>query len=154
MQVHVADYLGVKIEQTFSWDYQVSAVCSKLSRKVGLLSRIRKSTPNDILLKIYNTSIQPLIDYALTIWGNTSLSNLSQVQRIQNYAARIITNQFDYINVRGIDLVKSLGWMSVKQRYEYFYLLLMFKCIHGLAPNYLCNHIIMELRLPVGKQGL
>jgi len=114
---------------------------------VGMLSRIRKSTPKEIMLKIYTSSIQPTIDYALTVWGNTSLQNLNSVQRIQNYAARIITGQFDYINVRGIDLVKKLGWMSISQRYQYFCLLLMFKCVHGLAPHYLCNNVIMKCEI-------
>ena len=143
-QVNTADYLGVKIEQSLLWDSQIQKVCSQLSRKVGLLSRLRKTISKEILMKIYMTSIQPCIDYALTIWGNTTLKNLAKVQRIQNYAARIITGEFDYINVRGVDLVKKLGWMSVKQRFDYFCLLLMFKCIHGLAPDYLTCNIIME----------
>lgn len=143
-QVNVADYLGIKIQNDLLWDSQIQKVCSQLSRKVGMLSRLRKSLSPEILIKIYMTTIQPCIDYALTIWGNTTLKNLDKVQRIQNYAARLITGQFDYINVRGIDLVKQLGWMSIQQRFDYFCILLTFKCIHGQAPNYLTCNIIME----------
>ena len=143
-QVDVVKYLGVTLEKSLSWDYHVNDVCSKLSKKVGMLARIRKSTPHEILLKIYNSVVQPTIDYCLTVWGNTTTCNLNKIQRIQNYAARIMTNEFDYINVRGIELVKRLGWMSVKQRFNYFCLLLMFKCIHGQAPDYLCNNVVME----------
>ena len=55
--------------------------------------------------------VQPGFDYALTIWGFTSQYNLSKVQRLQNRAARIITGEFDYIHVRGIDMVNNLKWM-------------------------------------------
>ena len=34
--------------------------------------------------------------------------------------------------------------MTVKQRCMYFTAILMFKCIHGLAPSYLVNDIIMN----------
>ena len=44
-------------------------------------------------------------------------------------------------------MVRLLKWMSVKQRYEYFCLLLMFKCVHGQAPDYLCNNVIMECEI-------
>ena len=57
---------------------------------------------------IYQGIIQARFDYALTIWGFTSQYKLSKVQRLQNMAARIITGEFDYIHVRGIDIVKNL----------------------------------------------
>lgn len=46
--------------------------------------------------------------------------------------------------VHGADLVKQLGWMSV---IDYFCLLLIFKCIHGQAPDYICYNIIMECEI-------
>ena len=146
-QTNVADYLGVQIHENLLWDCQIMNVCKKLSRKVGMLSRLRKSTPRELLLKIYMSSIQPTIDYALTVWGSTTKSNLNCLQRIQNYAARVITGEFDYINVRGADIVEQLKWMNVFQRYHYFCLLLMFKCVHGQAPDYLCNNVIMECEM-------
>ena len=85
--------------------------------------------------------IQPKIDYAISIWGYTSRQNLNKIQRLQNRAARTITGNPDYVNTRGIELVKTLKWMCVSQRRYYFMLLLMFKSIHGLAPDYLCDVI-------------
>ena len=81
--------------------------------------------------------IQPKIDYAISIWGYTSRQNLNIIERLQNRAARIITGNHDYVNTRGIELVKTLKWVCVSQRRYYFMLLLMFKSIHGLAPD--CN---------------
>ena len=34
-------------------------------------------------------------------------------------------------------MIKSLGWMNLKQRYFYFTSILVFKCLHGLAPQHL-----------------
>ena len=51
---------------------------------------------------------------------------------------------FDYINTRGIDLVKSPGLYTIEERRDYFLAILMFKSIHGLAPAYLCNQVVMN----------
>ena len=67
--------------------------------------------------------------------------NLSRVQRLQNRAARIITGNFDYINVRGIDIVKRLKWMNVIERRDYLVALIVFKCIRGMAPTYISDCI-------------
>ena len=34
--------------------------------------------------------------------------------------------------------------MNVHERRDYLMSILMFKCIHGLAPDYLCNEINMQ----------
>ena len=57
--------------------------------------------------------------------------------------ARIVSNNFDYINVRGLDLVHKLGWQDLDQRVKYFTSTLMFKCIHETAPYYLSDNVTM-----------
>ena len=71
------------------------------------------------------------------------------MQRLQNRDARIITGEFDYIHVRGIDIVKNLKWMNVIQRRDYFVALSMFKCIHGMSPSYLSDCITMYNEITV-----
>ena len=80
-------------------------------------------------------------DNAIPVWGFTSQLNLSRVQRLQNRAARIITGNVDYINVRGIDIVKRLKWMNVIARRDYVVALTVFKCIRGIAPTYISDFI-------------
>ena len=72
---------------------------------------------------------------------------------LQNRAARIIAGNFDYTNVRGIDIVKRLKWINIIERRDYFVALTVFKCIRGMAPTYIsdsitiCNEVaIMDTR--------
>ena len=51
---------------------------------------------------------------------------------------------FDYINCRGIDLVKRLNLYTIRERRDYFLATLMFKAIHGIAPHYLSDRIDMH----------
>ena len=57
--------------------------------------------------------------------------------------ARIVCKNFDYINTRGINLVKQLGWLTFTERQRYSTVVLMYKCLINLAPNYLSDNINM-----------
>jgi hypothetical protein len=41
--------------------------------------------------------------------------------------------------VRGIDLVKRLGWQNVRERRDYFTALIVYKSLNGMAPVYLTD---------------
>ena len=142
-QTDTADYLGIRLDNHLVWNAHVKKICSSLGYKINRLSRIKTLAPAHVLNKIYISSIQNVIDYGICSWAYSSSSNICKVQRLQHYAARVITGNYDYINVRGADLVKSLGWMNVVQRRDYFTLLQFFKCIHGDAPVYLSNNITL-----------
>ena len=111
-----------------------------------MFRRLRKILPSSaLLLNVYKTYVQSEIDYGLSIWGGTTDVNLNRVQRIQNLLARIICYNFDYIHSRGIDLVRSLKFQTIRERRDYFLCILMFKCIHGLASHYLSNDVAMHV---------
>ena len=143
--VECCDYLGLKIDKNLTWNKYVNSLCNQLSSKVWFLSRLRKFLPFESLVQIYKSYIQPKIDYAITVWGYCNESNMNKIQRMQNRAVRAIYNNYDYVNVRGTELVSIMNVMNVRQRRDYFMSLLVFKCLHGLAPEYLCNEIIMAI---------
>ena len=140
-QSNCIDYLGVKLDAHLTWHSQIDAVCKKLVFAIFRLGRLRNVIAPNMMLHIYQCIIQPRLDYAITLWGFTSQLNLSRVQRLQNRAARIITGNFDYINVRGIDIVKRLQWMNIIERRDYVVALTVFKCIRGMAPTYISDCI-------------
>ena len=124
-----------------SWDIQTDSISKKLVFIIARLSRLKPVLPSQMLMYIYTSIIQPKIDYAISVWGYTTAHNINKVQRLQNRTARILTGTYDYVNTRGIDLVKTLGLMNVSERRYYFMIILMFKSIDGLVPNYLCDEI-------------
>ena len=110
---------------------------------VHMFRRLRKILPSQLLLNIYKSYVQSKIDYGLSIWGCTTEANLDRIQRTQNLLARIMCNNFDYISFRGIEMVRTLRLQNIRERRDYFICILMFKCIYGLAPHYLCNDVTM-----------
>ena len=63
------------------------------------------------------------------------------VQRLHNAADRIVTGNYDCINYRGEDVVRSLKWQTIKERRHFHMSILMFKCSLNLAPTYLCDQL-------------
>ena len=66
---------------------------------------------------------------------------LSDLQRIQNTAARILTKCGDR-NYPSINRLKKLHWLPVRQRITYTNLILTFKAYHKTVPQYICDLII------------
>ncbi len=89
------------------------------------------------MLKIlYQTCVQPTIDYYITVWGYAPATPIHRVQSFQNRAARIITGVRDG-DIQCLSFVERLGWMDVMERRDYFIGLLMHRCVYGNEPNYL-----------------
>ena len=140
-----AKYFGLWVRNDLSWDDHILELCRKMYYYFHMFRRLRKIIPSALLLNIYKTFVQSKIDYGLSIWGYTTEVDLNRVQWIQNLLARIICNNFDYIHSRGIDLVRSLKLQTTREKRDYFLCVIMFRCIHGLAPYYLSNDVTMHV---------
>ena len=133
-------YLALHIDNHLSFDIMIDHICIKLRSRVSMLQRLNKFVPVSSLNHLYYAFVQPHIDYCLLIWGHTSNNNISRVQKFQNRVARITTQNFDF-NTSGISLVKSLGWLNIKQRMQFLACMLMHKSIHYDAPYYLSDNV-------------
>ena len=135
-QVNSSRYLGIYPDVMLNWSDHIGNLCSNLAPKVGILRRLKHILPKESLLMIYQSTIQSVIDYCITVWGYAPSIYLDHVQSLQNRAARIITGNYDR-EVRGVDLVKDLGWFNIRQRRDYFMGLLVFKALNNMSPVYM-----------------
>ena len=59
-------------------------------------------------------------------------SQIQKLQRIQNFAARLLTLSPKYNHCDITPILRELHWLPVKYRIIYKTLLLAYKCIHGM----------------------
>ena len=76
-------YLGVIIDCNLNWKEHVSELCKKISRGVGILSKLRHFLDVRILIQIYYSIIYPFLRYGVIIWGNTYKTNLESLIILQ-----------------------------------------------------------------------
>ena len=129
--------LGVKIDAHLSWTEQIDQVCSKISSRIYLLSKIKKFLNMESRKLFYSGYILPLIDYCCVIWGNCSNEGLNRILKLQKRAARLILDM-DPLSPSE-PLFKQLGWMRVDDRIKYHKYLLVYKSLRKEAPSYLTD---------------
>ena len=137
-------YLGVIIDQHLLWNKQCNVLIRNVAHKLSMMRRMSSVVPEKILCQVYKSYIQPIIDYGLTIWGQCSKEQVQRVQHMIHLIARMVKKDFDFINSRGADIAKELGWCTLIQRRDYLMSSLMYKCTHGTAPNYLSDYIAYQ----------
>ena len=143
-QVSVMKYLGLYIDDDLKWEAHVSNLTTKVNINNSRLGRARKILPLNTLLKIHNALTVPAIDYAGTVWANFSQTNINKINRLEHMSARAISGNYDFINTRGATLMNDLGMTDFIMRNRYQLSLVMFKAIHGLAPDYITNNILFS----------
>ena len=86
---------------------------------------------------IYNSIVLPHVDYGDVVWQSASSSNLSQLQKIQNRAGRIILKVNPYSHTSISQIHNSLGWHKIQKRQQLHLLLFTYKILNGMAPEYM-----------------
>ena len=84
-------------------------------------------------------SSQPLITHANSLLVNLPNKLLTQLKRLQNAVGKMVVwgRKFDHAK----PLLKSLRWLPIIKRIRFRVAVLIFRCLNGLAPNYLSRLI-------------
>ena len=104
------NFLGVVINSTLKWDKQIAHISLKISRATGVIFRLRRIYPREILLTLYNTLILPHLSYCILVWGS-KIKNNHPLLLLQKKAVRNIANE-DYI-AHSEPLCKSLNILKI-----------------------------------------
>ena len=115
-KVNETETLGMTIDQHLTWSKHVQKKSKKISSAIGALKRIRPFITIDVANKMYKAIIQPHLDYCSTVWDGLGVTLLDKIQKLQNRAARIIT-QSSY-NTSASNLLEELGWNNVLTRWK------------------------------------
>ena len=63
-----------------------------ISRNIGMINKLKFFIPEHILYSLYYTLVLPYINYAILIWGNTCITYLEKIHKLQKWAMRSISN--------------------------------------------------------------
>jgi len=107
-------YLGLVLTEFMDMNITVKYVAMAAQRALGVLiakSKSQGGLPYPVFTKLYDTLVQPIIDYGAAIWGHKSFSC---IQTVQNRAMRY------YLGVGrrtpNVALQGEMGWLGNDQR--------------------------------------
>ncbi len=82
--------------------------------------------------------VLPIFNYCDIIYGTTDHKALRKLQQLQNRGAKTILRVPKYTPIQIV--LNDLKWLPFNKPITYHTHILMFKCLNGLAPNYLSRH--------------
>ena len=127
--------LGVFIDQYISMETHISNTCRIAFYHLCNIGRIRKFLTNESCEQLIHCFITSRIDYCNALFYDLPKRLLKKLQGIQNCAARILTFTKRYEHITPVLI--QLHWLPVVFRIRFKILLLVYKCLNGLAPEYL-----------------
>ena len=68
-QVNEFSFLGLTVNNHMDWNSHITNISNKITKTMGIMNRIKKSIPQQILNLMYNSLILPHIYFCITAWG-------------------------------------------------------------------------------------
>ena len=128
-----APFLGIQIDSQLNWDKHCIKVANTILRNNSVINRVKKLLPPSSLKLLYNSFIQPHLQYGLPVWGGCSGQNKNRIVTIQKRAIRTITKS--YYSSHTEPRIKKIALLKFEDLYKQQCLMLTHDCINNNAPN-------------------
>lgn len=132
-------HLGLIIQCDCRWGEHIDAVARKVNMLIACLRGYKYSLSRKALETMYKSFILPIFDYADVIWDNCTEGQSTILEKLHLEALRIIVG-----GVKGTShykLYEESGFTSLKERRKNHRLILFFKIVNGLCPDYLLEDL-------------
>ena len=130
-------YLGLIFDSNLNWKPYLHELNKKISRGIGVLSKVRYYANRNILHKLHYSIIYPFLTYGLSIWGNTYSSNFKPSIILQKRAIHTIT--FSKPDEQSEPLFKELEILTLTDLVILHNALFVYHYYYDLLPSSFAN---------------
>ena len=138
--------LGTWFDPHLDMDVHITKTCSSAFYYLYNIRHIRKYLSRSSSETLIHAFITSRLDYCNSLLYGLPKYQLSKLQRVMNASARLVYCAPKSCHITPV--LRELHWLPVCYRIEYKIILLTFKVLHGMAPDYL-----RHLRGSVAKNG-
>lgn len=126
--------LGVIIDSSFSFEAHLDNITRIAYFHHRNIAKIRNIMSLHAAEKLVHAFVTSRLDYCNALLSGCSSRTINKLQLVQNAAARVLTRtrRYDYIT----HILFTRHWLPVKFCIDYKILLLTYKALNGLAPQY------------------
>ena len=128
-RVETFKYIGLHLDYCLSYKAHVEYVCNKLNRFFGVFSQLRYKIPDFLVRQTYYSTIFPIINYGLIVYGSCSKSLLNKIQTKQNSLLKFLTKKDRLYPTNELHLNYRI--LKVKNAYD----LLLVNFVHSCLRN-------------------
>ena len=138
--------LGVVFDEQLSFKDHINSTCKSCLITLRNLSTVRNHFTQNAFEILINSLITSKLDYCNSLYAGLPIKTLKPLQLVQNFAARLIFKRKKYDHV--MPLYKTLHWLPVTKRIQFKVLLITYKSLNNLNPEYLSNALNLRNSLP------
>ena len=132
--------LGVTIDCQLTMKDHVRRTCTACFYQLRQLRVVRRSLSSDACTSLVHAFISSRLDYCNSLLAGISDTLIRQLQSVLSVAARFVTRRRKYDPISEI-IRDKLHWLPVRQRIDFKLGVLIYKCLHNLAPPYLMEMV-------------
>ena len=111
--VSTLKFLGVTIDHKLSWHNHISDVCNKVSRNIGIMSKL-KMFPTNILKMLYYSLIYPYLNYCNIAWANSRDYYMTRLFKLHKRAIRVVSKVSFYAHTQNLFIdLKMLNLFNI-----------------------------------------
>ena len=131
--------LGVTLDKSLSFKEHIQNICSKASKGIRCLHRIRGYLDQKQALVLYNSYIQSNFNYCPLVWMFCSKTTYKMIDSIQKRALRALYLDYDksmedFLMIDGIDTIHVIRALLVH----------VYKIFHSLNPSFMRNIFVSK----------
>ena len=143
-------YLGVSVAEQLKWQTHINNICRTVSGHIFLLSKLNQITNHRAKLAPFFAHSMSHVNYVLNVLDGCASVHLRQLYSLHKRAVKLLmpTPGMDYKQK-----CRALKLLPLDKQLLFSKCVLMSKVVHGKAPQYLKNLMILSGRLHVdGKK--
>nr|XP_049692387.1 uncharacterized protein LOC126053696 [Helicoverpa armigera] len=99
--VNSVTYLGVKIDESFSWSCHIDYICNKLRILLSKFYHLSYKVPINILRSLYLSLVESIISYALDSYGLTFKTYINKIESLQIRFLKLLVTKKTKLNCKG-----------------------------------------------------
>ena len=137
--------LGVVLDRELTFAPHIRRLSGRCFYQLRQLRTIRRTLTLDATKTLIHAFVTSRLDYCNGILPGVAAVHLRQLQSVLNAAAKLVVQERKYDHVTAT-LRDDLHWLPIVQRAQYKDCLIVYKCLHQQAPEYL-----IQLCIPVAS---
>lgn len=130
--------LGVYIDRYMAFDIHISEIHKKVMGILMFLNRVKDYFDKETRKIIVQSLVLSILNYCNIVWGSSNNTLLAKVQKLQNFAAKIVdgrAKKYDHVT----HILKDLKWLTIKDKIFHDTGVAIFKYLNNLHPDHLLN---------------
>ena len=104
--VYQTKFIGVLIQSNLKWNEHISAIANKISKVTGIINKIKHTLSTDHLKLLYQSLIQPYLNYCCIIWASPQktlhlqhcINSKNAQSELYYYAVTVIILNLFFVN--------------------------------------------------------